>query len=409
MAVNALMGNKLRTFLTMMGVATGIFAISAILTMVNSMKYSLSENLSALGNTTLFVHNWPWKDNSDDWFKYFNRPKVSYSDFTKLKMNLKSVSGVCYQVSARGQTIKAEGKSVENVELLGVSQEYADLTGKKFQYGRYFSEIEMDAGAPVCVVGQNIALGLFPDNPNCVGKYIRLGGKKAKIIGVLAKLGSGMSFGPSEDDRVLVSYFFTAKNFNLNRRSIDKLIVVKAESHEKLDYVESEIVGLIRANRGLKPTTEDNFSINKQEMLMKQIDTIFLFLEQGGWIITFFSLLIGGFSIFNIMYISVKERTNEIGVQKALGSTRSFILYQFLTESVLTCLLGGLLGLLVLFIGVQIVEQLILNMGINMHIIVSFTDVMRAIVLSLIIGLVAGVIPSGMAASVDPVVAIRAS
>ncbi len=409
LSVNALLSNKVRTFLTMMGVATGIFAISAILTMVNSMKYSLSENLSSLGNTTLFVHNWPWKDNSEDWFKYFNRPKVSYSDYLKLKNNLKAISGVSYQVSARGQTVKAEGTSVENVEILGVTQDYANLTGKKFQYGRYFSEIEMDAGAPVCVIGQNIALGLFPENPNCVGKYIRLGGKKAKVIGVLDKLGSGLSFGPSEDDRVLVSYFFTAKNFNLNRRSIDKLIVVKAASYEQLDYVESEIIGLIRANRGLKPAVEDNFSINKQEMLMKQIDTIFQFLEQGGWIITFFSLLIGGFSIFNIMYISVKERTNEIGVQKALGSTRSFILFQFLTEAITTCLLGGLLGLIILFIAVQIADQLVMSMGLNMHIIVSSTDVIRAIVLSLIIGLVAGVVPSGMAASVDPVVAIRAS
>ncbi|MBX7243541.1 MAG: ABC transporter permease [Bacteroidia bacterium] len=409
LSVNALLSNKVRTFLTMMGVATGIFAISAILTMVNSMKYSLSENLSSLGNTTLFVHNWPWKDNSEDWFKYFNRPKVSYSDYMKLKNNLKAISGVSYQVSARNQTVKAEGTSVENVEILGVTQDYAILTGKKFQFGRYFSDIEMDAGSPVCVIGQNIALGLFPDNPNCVGKYIRLGGKKAKVIGVLDKLGSGLSFGPSEDDRVLVPYFFTAKNFNLNRRSIDKLIVVKAESYEQLDYVESEIIGLIRANRGMKPAMEDNFSINKQEMLMKQIDTIFQFLEQGGWIITFFSLLIGGFSIFNIMYISVKERTNEIGVQKALGSTRSFILFQFLTEAITTCLLGGLLGLLILFIAVQIADQLVMSMGLNMHIIVSAADVIRAILLSLIIGLVAGVIPSGMAASVDPVVAIRAS
>lgn len=409
MSVNALLGNKVRTFLTMIGVATGIFAISAILTMVNSMKYSLSENLSALGNTALFVHNWPWKDNSEDWFKYFNRPKVSYSDFMRLKNNLKSVSGVSYEVSARGKTVKADGRSIENVEVSGVTQDFALLTGKKFKYGRYFSEIEMEAGSPVCVLGYNIATGLFPDNPNCVGKYIRIAGTKAKVVGVMEKLGSGMSFGPSEDDIVLVSYFFSAKNFNLNRRSIDKLIMVKASSYKDLDYVESEITGLLRANRGLKPSMEDNFSINKQEMIMKQIDTIFQFLEQGGWIITFFSLLIGGFSIFNIMYISVKERTNEIGVQKALGATRSFILYQFLSESVLTCLLGGLLGLIILFVSVQIAGYLVANMGLNMHIIVLPADVIRAILLSLVIGLVAGVVPSGMAASVDPVVAIRAS
>lgn len=409
MATNALLSNKLRAFLTMLGVATGIFAISAILTMVNSMKYTLTENLSALGNTTLFVHNWPWKDNEDDWFKFFNRPKVSFSDYTKLKTNLKEVVGVSFEVSAQGQTLKAEGRSIEGVEALGVTMDFGKLTGMEFGQGRYFSEIEIEGGSPVCVIGVNIANGLFPNEENVIGKFLKLGGNRVKVIGVLQKKGSGMSFGPSDDDRIITPYIFSAKNFNLSHRSIDKMILIKAKDYAKLDYVESEIIGLIRANRGLKPAVEDNFSINKQEMLMRQIDTIFQYLENGGLIITFFSLLIGGFSIFNIMYISVKERTNEIGVQKALGATRGFILLQFLTESIITCLLGGLLGLIILFVSVEIAKGMLVNMGINMHIIVELADVIRAIVLSLVIGLIAGLIPSAMAASVDPVVAIRAS
>lgn len=406
-ALNALWGNKLRTFLTMVGVATGIFAITAILTMVNSMKYSVSENLSALGNTTMFVHNWPWKDNSEDWFKFFNRPKVSYSDYLKLKNNLKDVVGVAYQVSAMGQTVKAEGRSISSVAVLGVTPDYGVLNNTKIGLGRFFSDIESNSGSPVCVVGYNIANGLYPDKPDATGMFIRIAGKKMRIVGVLEKQGAGL-FGGSIDDQLLIPYRFAAENFNLNRRSIDKLITIKAVSYDRLDFVESEVIGLVRANRGLKPTAEDNFSINKQEMIMKQIDTIFKYLEDGGKIITIFSLLIGGFSILNIMYISVKERTNEIGVQKALGATNGFILHQFLTESILTCVLGGLLGLVFLLLAVEAARYGVAQAGITLQIVVSMTDVFQAILLSVFIGLIAGIIPALMAATVDPVIAIRA-
>ena len=406
MALNALFSNKVRTFLTMLGVATGIFAISAILTMVNSMKYSLSENLSSLGNTTMFVHNWPWKNNSQDWFKFFNRPKVSYSDYLKLKEGLDEVEGVAYQVSVMGQTVKGEGRSFSNVSIQGVTEDYVNLNNLKVGEGRFFTEIEIAGGNPVCVVGTNIATGLYPgESP--LGKFVRLGGNRAKIVGILEKKGAGI-FGGSQDDGVLIPYMYAARNYNMNRRSVDKMIMVKAQKYENLDYVESEIISKVRANRGLKPGVEDNFSINKQEMLMKQIDTIFKYLENGGIIITFFSLLIGGFSIFNIMYISVKERTNEIGIQKALGATNDFIMFQFITESVVTCILGGLLGLLVLFAGAEAAKGAMIDSGISLTIVIEMWDVWRAIILSIGIGLTAGAIPAWMAARVDPVIAIRA-
>lgn len=400
--------NKVRSFLTMLGVATGIFAISAILTLFHSMQSTLTENLSAMGNTTMFVHNWPWRDVGEDWFKFFNRPKVSYRDYQQLSTNLKNVAGVTFEVSARSQTVKAEGRSMSGVEALGVTADYAKLTGLELSEGRFFSEFEIDGGAPVCIIGANIAESLFPNESEIVGKYVRLGGSKMKVVGLIMKKGSAISFGGSDDDRLITPYLFSAKHYNLSSRGIDKLILVKAKTHELLDETESEIIGIMRTARGLKPTQDDNFSVNKQEMLMKQIDQIFQYMEFGGWVVTFFSLLIGGFSIFNIMYISVKERTNEIGIQKALGSTRGFIMHQFMTESILICLLGGLLGLLFLLGFAQLVEQLLMNMGVNMHILIDWSDIVRALGLSLTMGVVAGAIPAGMAASVDPVIAIRA-
>jgi putative ABC transport system permease protein len=405
LAFGALWSNKVRTFLTMLGVATGIFAITSILTMTYSMQYSVSANLSALGNTVMFVHNWPWKDNSSDWFKYFNRPKVSYKDYEALKKNLKNIEAISFSTTANNMTVKAEGRSTSGVSAYGVTEEYGMIGDWNFEEGRYISEWEFESGAPVCIIGQNIAKAIF-EGTSPVGKFVYLGGRKLKVIGLRAKAGSG-SFGPSIDDQLFVPYKYAARKFDLNRRSIDKVITIKATNYDMVGYVESEVTGIIRASRGLKPTVEDNFSINKQEMIMKQIDTIFGYLEKSGIVIAGFSLLIGVFSIGNIMYISVKERTNEIGVQKALGSTQPFILYQFLIESVLVCIFGGMLGMLCLYGAVAAAQYAIQKMEISMQIIVSQGSVQAAIFLSLGIGLLAGIIPAFLAARVDPVIAIR--
>ncbi|MFN0202049.1 MAG: ABC transporter permease, partial [Bacteroidia bacterium] len=270
----ALWSNKLRTFLTMVGVATGIFAITSILTMTYSMQYSVTANLSALGNTTMFVHNWPWKDNSEDWFKFFNRPKVSYKDYEVLHKNLKEVVGVAYNASIMGQSVKTEGRSLTGVAVQAVTEDYGKIGEWNFAEGRYFSDWEIGAGSPVCVLGYNLGQSLFPNQKSIIGKWVRVSGRKLKVIGIRSKQGSGM-FGPTPDDQLFIPYLLATKEFDLSRRSVDKVITLKAVNYEKVDYVESEAIGLIRAARGLKPSIENNFSINKQEMLMKQIDGFF--------------------------------------------------------------------------------------------------------------------------------------
>ncbi|GAB4425318.1 MAG: ABC transporter permease [Bacteroidia bacterium] len=407
MARKAIGANRMRSFLTMLGVATGIFAITGILTMVNSLQTSLTENIASLGNTTLFVHHWPWAERGEEWYKFINRPQVDYRDYWKLKQGLSRVSGVSYQVSARNQTVRAEGRSVSLVEVVGVTHDAVVVADMRFQRGRYFSEVESHLGSAVCIVGDNVARQLFPGQ-DALGQYVRIQGRRLRIIGVAEKKGSSLFPGMvSDDDRVMLPYKVLANMFNVNMRGLDKVIVIKAASHEDLPYVEDEITGLVRAARGLKPRTENNFAINKQEALMNTFDRFFGNLEIGGWVISIFSILIGGFSIGNIMYISVRERTNEIGVQKALGSTRSFILYQFLSESVLICLIGGLIGLLLAFMLGALVQAIMAGMDVPFQVRFAAGDVLLAMGLSVFIGLVSGFVPAVLASRLDPVSAIR--
>jgi len=409
MAFRSIFGHKLRTFLTMLGITIGIFSITFIFTMVNSMQTSVTANLSSLGNTVLYVHNWPWKDNSEDWFKYFNRPKVDYTDFQKLKQNLENVEAVNIQATKDGVTLKAEdGKALEGVTVLGITYDFRKLNGLDIGKGRYFTESEIVSGRKNCIIGYNIAMNLFPSG-NALGQHIRVKGKQLLIIGIMAKQGSADLFGGSNDDRVAIPYATFAGIYNTNRRSVDKVISIKATSYEKLPNVEADVIGILRAHRGIKPGQEENFSINKQEALMEQLEGIFGALNIGGSIISLFSLLVGGFGIANIMFVTVKERTTEIGVQKALGSTNAFILLQFLTEAVILCLMGGLMGILMVF-GLASIGQLISNsMDLGLSIVIDPKDVMTSLMISAFIGIISGFLPAWNASRLNPVDAIRAN
>ena len=405
-AFGSLLSNRLRTILTILGVAIGIWAITIIATLVYSLQFSISANLSKLGNTVMYVHNWPWKDNSEDWFKYWGRPKVSFADYERVKEGLPVGNEVAYEVSLNNQTVKHEGRSVTGVEVKAVTNQYALINGLEISSGRFVSAIENDAGRPVCVLGLNIARAIMGNGPYD-RQYIRLNGKKLLVVGVLKEVGAGF-FGTSMDDRILVPYKFASRTYNLRPRRYDKVVTVKAASHENLDQIESEVIGLVRAARGLKPSAENNFSINKQEVLMNQLDDFFGYLRTGGWVISIFAIIVGGFGIGNIMYTSVKERTFEIGLQKAIGATRNFILFQFLFESVLMCFLGGIVGLMILYASALGAEYAIAQMDVSMQMVVTTQTIVQGMVISVVIGLISGLIPSIYASGLDPVESMRA-
>lgn len=389
----------------MLGISIGIFAITIIGTMVYSLESTITRNLSALGNTVVYIHHWPWKDNSGDWFKFMNRPKVSYRDFEFLQTNLTHIQGIAYEMTRGGQKVKAGKNSLENITMKGVTQDYQKINDFQYSEGRYFTPIESSAGRPVCILGYTVAKELFGGR-NCIGQEVIVMGKKVKVIGVVDKQGAGI-FGDSFDDRIVVPYPFMARLFNAQSRMGDKLITIKAESYEKLPRLEDDIRGWLRIARGLKPSVEDNFAINKQEMLMTQLDAIFGSLRIGGMFISILSVLVGGFGIANIMFVSVKERTHEIGIQKSLGATRSFILLQFLIESVLLCIAGGIIGIILLFLMSGLAQLIIHKIEFDFEILISYRDLVTGLILSFIIGLLSGFSPSWIASKMDPVEAMR--
>ncbi|MCB9235412.1 MAG: ABC transporter permease [Bacteroidia bacterium] len=406
-ALGALRKHFLRTMLTMLGISMGIFAITGIFTFVNSMQNSVTANLSALGNTVLYVHNWPWKNNSEDWYKYMGRPRVSYSDYQILKNELKNVVGVSYEATLTANNLKHRKRSVTGVEVKAVTFDYGRINSLEIGEGRYFSEIEVNSGRPVAIVGINVAKGLIGNGPY-EGESIRFSGKKLRVVGVLNPIGSGL-FGTSMDDRIFIPYSYASRIFDLEDRHYDKVITVRADEYENVARVESEIIGLIRRNRGLKPRVEDDFSINKQEMLMRQVEDFFKYLQIGGFFISILSVIVGGFGIGNIMYASVKERTFDIGLQKALGATNRFILFQFLFESIFLCLLGGIAGLLLLALVAIGGTYLLESLEIPLKILISTSSILVGLILSVGIGLISGFIPAIYAAKLDPVDSMRAA
>lgn len=406
-ALRSLRGHRLRTLLTMLGVAIGIFAITIIFTLVNSLNYSITRNLSKLGNTVIYVHHFPWTAEGFDWRKYARRPRVSYDDFRRLKKNLDEADAVSYEVRVAGELLKYKGKAAKNVRVRAITEDFVAINALEFGSGRPFTASEVGAGRPVAIIGQNVQKALFSGR-SALDKMLRLRGKKLMVVGVLDKMGAA-SFGDTFDDMIIIPYPLARRLYNLseNSRSIDKMVTVRAASPELLDNVEAQTVGLMRASRGLRPKTENNFAINRPEMLINLFGTALGYLSMGGIFISIFSVIVGGFGIGNIMYTTVKERTFEIGLQKSLGATRSFILFQFLMEAILLCLIGGTIGLMLNF-GVATVIQTVLNqLEIEFTIVVSAGSLIVGILLSVFIGLISGLVPSLIAARMDPVEAMR--
>lgn len=406
-AWKAIRSNRQRSLLTMLGVGTGIFAITGILTMVNSLQVSVTAGLESLGNTVYFIHNWPWAQDRDDWYEFFNRPQMSYSDYLALENGLNDAEAIMFQATARGQIVQAGGNSASGVEVNGQTKDAAILGSWELMEGRQISELEFYRGAAVAILGINVAESLFPGT-SAVGKYFRVGGKRMLVVGVMERRGQGLiQFGASDDDKVFIPFQKFGGMYALNSRGVDKVIAVKAKEYENLAFVEQESIGLIRSARGLNIRQEDNFSINKQEALMSRFENVFGYLRIGGIVISIFSVLIGGFSIGNIMYISVRERTNEIGVQKALGSAKGFILSQFLTEALMLCLLGGMIGIGFVFLIGLMVQAVLGTMDLALDVSFSVGDLLTGMGVAAFIGLVAGTVPAFMAARLDPVEAIR--
>lgn len=401
-AINALVVNKLRTFLSLLGITIGIFAIITVFTVVDSLEQNLRKSVQSLGDDVVFIQKWPWAfDGEYPWWKYMNRPLPDYNELDDIIQQCNGAQSAAFLISSQ-ITIKHKSNSIENVTIICASHQYEKVKNFEIADGRYFAEIESSSGRPVAVIGDVLAKALFP-NQSPLGQTIKINGAKAIVIGVFKKEGESI-LGGSPDTQVLVPVNYARSLIDIHNENLDPQIMVRARPGINNDELIAELTGLMRSMHKLKPLVEDNFALNQTSLISKEFDSLFEIVGIAGWIIGGFSILVGGFGIANIMFVSVKERTNIIGIQKSLGAKNYFILLQFLFESVFLSLIGGIIGLLIVFAITQFAGD-----SIGMEISLSRSNIILGFTISILIGVVSGFVPAYSASQLDPVEAIRAS
>ena len=401
-ALNALVVNKLRTILSLLGITIGIFAIIAVFTMVDSMKSSIKDSISSLGDNVIFLEKWPiiFSDNYP-WWKYINRPLPNVEEMEAISQLCRSAEAAAYTVEFT-RTLSYKNNSITGTRVNAATHQYDQVRNFEIDRGRYFTEIEDNNGAAVVVVGADVAENLFV-NEDPLGKTIKIQGKKAEVIGVFKREGESL-IGYTTDRIALVPYHFGKSMVNMKSRWISPKIMIRAKEGVSNKALRDELTGIMRSVRRLSPAEESDFAMNETSILSQGLDSLFGVLNIAGGIIGIFSILVGGFSIANIMFVSVKERTPIIGIQKSLGAKNFFILFQFLSEAIILCVIGGSIGLLIIW-GLTLVAQF----GFDIELALTLGNILIGLGISVAIGLIAGIVPAWSASRLDPVEAIRAN
>jgi putative ABC transport system permease protein len=402
-AVKAIAVNKVRTFLSLMGITIGIFSVISVLTVFDSIEITIRKNIESLGSNVLFIQKWPWSMGGGDypWWKYMKRPETRLQELDEITKRSSLTDAAGYYV-ATNKNVKYQGNTYENAAIVAVSHDYDKVQAFNIDEGRYFTFQESQTGRPVAIVGNDIISELM-GNTDPIGKQILIFGRKVQIIGTFKKEGND-NFGQSNDKWVLLPVNFGRNFIDLNGYNIESAILVRSKPHIPNDELRDELTGIMRSVRKLKPSAEDNFAINEMSIITQGFDQIFRVIAIVGWIVGGFSLLVGGFGIANIMFVSVKERTAQIGIQKSLGAKNYFILLQFLFEAIFLALLGGIVGLLIIYAGTLIVSKMA-----DMTLMLTSKNIILGLSVSGFIGLVSGLFPAWSASRLDPVEAMRST
>jgi putative ABC transport system permease protein len=403
-AFQALVQNKLRSMLSLLGITIGIFSIITVFTFIDSLQISLQKDVNNLGSNVVYVEKWPWSFSKDyPWWKYWIRPQPTVNEMEEIQKKCKDVDAVAYTFG-KNATIEYQNSSVDMVSVNGITEDYNQVVNwVKIGEGRYFTPTEFTGGSNVAIIGADVATGLFGSD-EAMGKYIKVKGRKALVVAVMKKQGESKISDINMDVSVLMPYNYMKTIFDTRNIWTPRVILVKARDGISNAQIMSEVEGVLRPIRQLKPEQEDNFALNESSMVSKNFNSLFDIIAVIGWVVGGFSILVGGIGIANIMFVSVKERTSLIGIQKSLGAKNYFILAQFIVEAIVLCLIGGIIGLLLIF-----VLTLLVGNSFGMEFILTFSNIMLGLSLSVFIGLISGFIPAYTASQLDPVEAIRST
>src|SRR5690606_6493193 len=406
-AWKALRANLLRTILSLLGVTIGIFAIISVLTLVDSLEKNIKDSLNFLGTGVIYVEKWPFLPEAGEeykWWDFLGRPNTSYSDYRFLSANLKHQSSMAIFARRGDIIVKRGNNSIGDIDLAGGSEGYDEIFEMNIGQGRFFTGDEIEAGRNVAVLGYEVAQALFPNGQDPIGSEVKIRNLKYRVVGVVDREGQSFLGTPSNDYTVIVPYQSFRKLFltGTGRRwEISSRIGVKGREYDVgLVELENEIRGLLRVRRGLTPKVPDNFALNRPEAILNAIGSLFDVVSIAGWIIGGFSILVGGFGIANIMFVSVKERTSIIGLQKSLGAKNYFILFQFVFEATFLSIMGGQAGL-------DMVSQIAFNPLGGLEVALTAKRIGLGLGVASSIGIVSGFVPALMAERMDPVEVLR--
>lgn len=400
MAWNALVANKLRTILSLLGITIGIMAIITVFTLVDSMEKNIRDNVQSLGDNTVYIQKWPWATGSNyEWWKYWQRPEADLTDFKEVKRRSYAAEAVVFMAS-KNKSVEHASTVVENVSVVATTHDYDRIKSFDLAAGRYFTLLESNTGKNVCIIGMAVAQGLFGEQ-NPVGKSIKVFKRKLTIIGVFGVEGESI-FGNSVDNQVLLPIQWARQVMRIDRRGSNPLVMVKGKPGVSTDELKDELRGIMRSIRRINPRAEDNFALNEISVLSNSLESLFDILNIAGTIIGGFSILVGGFGIANIMFVSVKERTHLIGIEKSLGAKNWFILLEFLSEAVFLSLMGGISGLIIVYLLTFAASAVF-----DVEIYLTLSNIFTGIMISVSIGLISGIIPAYLASRLSPVEAIR--
>jgi putative ABC transport system permease protein len=399
-AFNSVIVNKLRTFLSLFGITIGIFSIISVFTVLDWMEKSIRDSISTLGNNVIYIDKWPWGFETNlKWWDIIKWPAIGNDDYQAvLNKSTKNAATCLYVVQPK--QVKYRKNIANDAYIWAATYDFVNIRSFEIEKGRYFSPEEAASGKNVAIVGAVMADRLF-EKANPVGKQVTISGKKATVIGVFKKEGKGGISDSGMDENTLVPLNYGKTFINMKNNFLDATIMIKAKEGVSVQELSDETIMVLRAARRLQPDEINNFSINRASLISKSFDGVFAGINIGGWVIGGFAILVGGFGIANIMFVSVRERTNIIGIQKALGAKRFFILQQFLVESVLLSVFGGLLGVTMIFL-----TTLVINYLYDLNMYLTIANTIMALAISGVIGIVAGFAPAYAASKMNPVEAI---